>query len=1101
MKVRSLFSLALVTTMASALLVATPGSAGERPALGRDGLRAEDAKRGFVPAVARLDRSAVGRYFVVMKAPSLADRVRAAGDAGVEAADQRAAATEALAGQAGAIREARGLGGTVSFRYGRVVNAFSAKLTREAAERLASRADVASVQPVSIVKRHNSTSVPFIGTTPVWDAGFTGTGMRVALVDTGIDYTHAAFGGSGDPADYEANDPAVIEPGTFPTPKVIGGFDFVGQDYDLFDDDPNNDDPRPDPDPLDSDGHGTHTGGTCCGFEVPGKVGAGVAKDAVLYGYKVWDEGNSSDDVLVAAYEAAVDPNGDGNTNDRADVLSFSGGVTYGTKNSVEAQAAQSVVDLGTVFVASAGNSGNQNAGGSAYVTGTPSTASGVISVAASIDQFVAQTLSVNNPSGVVLPDNGIIVKQGWGGALTTDLTDDVFDARAVDPPADPSGQPAPSDRPLCDEVPPGSPFAGQIVLVFKGSTGAGDCDGSLKALNAEQAGAIAVIFWNGFGGLPFGLGAGCCGAQVTIPVVMASELDSEALGAADSPDASSGVFNTGGLNVTLHADPAPIPGFEDSMTSFTSEGPARWSNELKPDISAPGFNITSAGVGQGDGAAVSSGTSMAAPHVSGAATLIRQIHPNWTPAMVKAALMNQATLDMANNDLTAPAPATVIGAGRVQVDESAKARTLAAPGSLSYGFAPTAVPTPMVKSFFVRNLDTVPHQYSLTPSVRYSDFAPGASSVQVMPAAFNLPPGGTQQVRVRVSIDPSAISEAEQQFGWYYFHPNVDGIVEIQQTGGTADTLHVSWHVAPLAASRNAVSESWLDLTGGSDSMAVGNLPSAGISYADLYLLGAADDTSAFLTKDLAEADVLATGARSFTGSTIDGVAEGVPTGTDALAGITWQQFLTFTDEPTEPVEIGVQFAGVHNITETLEVDVLIDAGADGVFADPGLQADYMVVKQTSRGGAVCVFDLSQADPFDHCTHTYFPDYTNYNGNILGIVVDASAIGLSDAAPEFSYKVVACAGVFSGDVPDQACDEAGGFDGTTHTARLHTTNPALVIDPLVCGGFWDGPSCGPADPVDVTVGSAQPGDNPSILVLFPNNAPAPKATIVRTTT
>ena len=134
--------------------------------------------------------------------------------------------------------------------------------------------------------------------------------------------------------------------------------------------------------------------------------------------------------MLVAAYERAVDPNQDGNVADAVDVLSFSGGVDYGTLNSLEAKAAQRVVDLGTVFVASAGNSGTQAVGFSAYITGTPAIARGVIGVAASIDEFLATTLTINSsPSPITLPDNGILVHQDWSGdfppgGLTTDLTD-----------------------------------------------------------------------------------------------------------------------------------------------------------------------------------------------------------------------------------------------------------------------------------------------------------------------------------------------------------------------------------------------------------------------------------------------------------------------------------------------------------------------------------------------------------------------------------------------------------------------------------------------------------------------------------------------------
>ncbi len=156
-----------------------------------------------------------------------------------------------------------------------------------------------------------------------------------------------------------------------------------------------------------------------------------------------------------------------------------------------------------------------------------------------------------------------------------------------------------------------------------------------------------------------------------------------------------------------------------------------------------------------------------------------------------------------------------------------------------------------------------------------------------------------------------------------------------------------------------------------------------------------------------------------------------------DELAGIDWLTFLTNADEPTEPVEFGVQTWGVHNTTETLEVDVLIDAGADGVFADADLQADYLVAKLPGPGGQVCVFDLSLPDPFDDCAALYFADYSNFNSNLVGLVVDAAAIGLTDNAPELAYHVEACTGTFSGDVPGLICDSAGEIDDGTGTWNL----------------------------------------------------------------
>ncbi|MBI2237338.1 MAG: S8 family serine peptidase, partial [Actinobacteria bacterium] len=924
MKLRPVLVLSVV------LSLAVPVAAGAVvDGRGRSTLRPEGAlPKGFVPAAARLDGTA--RYFVVMKQPSLAQLVVGAGAAGrgLAAPAERRAVVSILVSQESAIREAESLGGQIVFRYARLANAFSAQLSAEAALALAERPDVARVEAVPVVVRTNETSVPFIGATKVWRRlGVQGRGMTVGLVDTGIDYTHKDFGGPGTVEAYESNDPDVVEPGTFPTRKVIDGYDFVGGNYDVLDDLTSNDLPDPDRDPLDVDGHGTHTGGTCCGNGVPGSVGRGVAPKAKLLAIKVWDVGNSTADVLVAGYEFAVDPNGDGRTTDAVDVLSFSGGVDYGPPSSVEAQAAQGVVDLGTVFVASAGNSGNQPTGGSAYILGTPAGAPGVVGVAASIDQFVAQTLDVNTPSGVDLPDRGIVVRQDWSGEIAEDITGDVIDAREVDPPDDPSGTPAPTDRMLCDATPSGTPFAGDIALVFKGSTGAGDCDGSEKVYRAQQAGASAVILWSGFGGFAFGLGPGEFADQVTVPAVMVSGLDGQALGAAASPDAPDS-YNTGNLNVTINAGASLIPGFADRMTDFTSEGPARVSSGLKPDISAPGSDITSAGVGTGDGASVLSGTSMAAPHVSGVAVLLRQLHPNLVPLQIKALMMNQATQDMENNDGTGPVPAEVMGAGRVQAFESATAVSVATPGSLSFGLRSTPRPQTLVRTIRVKNFDSRGHDYDLRTTIRYNDYARKVTDVSVSPSRFHLDPHAYRDVQVRLTVNPNPMSAGEQEYGWYYFMGSMDGNVLIRQSGGSSDTLHVPWHVVPLAASDNDVSRTSLDLTDGTGSLRITDPPSAGASYADIYLLGTRDGRDSG-----GEEDIAAIGARSFTGGDVDGTAEGLPEGTDPLVGLTWLQFLTNDDEPTEPVEFGVRTYGLRNTTESLEVDVLVDAGADGVF------------------------------------------------------------------------------------------------------------------------------------------------------------------------
>ena len=164
MKARTLVAVAGVV----ALIATVPGSSIARTRAAADPRATrhiETSLKGFVPAVAASQR--LSRYYVVMDAPSVADQVR--GGRRLTGFAERQARTSALAAQAGALAQARSLGGQVVFRYGTLINAFSAVLTSAAAQQLANRADVASVQPVSIVTLDNSTSVPFIGAPKVWN--------------------------------------------------------------------------------------------------------------------------------------------------------------------------------------------------------------------------------------------------------------------------------------------------------------------------------------------------------------------------------------------------------------------------------------------------------------------------------------------------------------------------------------------------------------------------------------------------------------------------------------------------------------------------------------------------------------------------------------------------------------------------------------------------------------------------------------------------------------------------------------------------------------------------------------------------------------------
>jgi subtilisin family serine protease len=240
-------------------------------------------------------------------------------------------------------------------------------------------------------------------------AGLTGQGITIAIIDTGIDYLHTMFGGPG--TGYLLNDTTVIgDVPNFPGAKVVGGYDFAGDDYNAtlgsssyqpF--------PDPDPDPMDcyGFGHGTHVAGTAAGYGVrmngttfPGpydttipldtmRIGPGMAPQAAIYALKVFCCAGSSN-VVDEAIEWAVDPDQNGDFSDHVDVINLSLGSSFGSSVDPTAIAVENAAKLGIIIVASAGNSGDVH-----YAVGSPGMAPHAIAVAATgIDTSLANHLS-----------------------------------------------------------------------------------------------------------------------------------------------------------------------------------------------------------------------------------------------------------------------------------------------------------------------------------------------------------------------------------------------------------------------------------------------------------------------------------------------------------------------------------------------------------------------------------------------------------------------------------------------------------------------------------------------------------------------------------
>lgn len=293
---------------------------------------------------------------------------------------------------------AKSLSVKTMFRAQRVYNGVAVRAAAGQLEALRALPGVKAVHVIRPVHLDNTTSVPFLGAPAIWqNPGLTGEGITIGILDTGIDYLHPDFGGSGDPGDYARNDPRVIGDVPFPTAKIAGGYDFVGDAYDP--EDAEHDMPVPDPDPFDQQGHGTHVAGTAAGGGITALaaaysgpydtsvpfdtmlVGPGVAPMASLYALKVFGPALQST-VIVPAIEWAVDPNGDGDFSDHLDVLNLSIGDDLSPGDTPEGIACGNAVAAGVIVVAAAGNRRD-----SYFVTGSPASAPAVISVAGSEDE------------------------------------------------------------------------------------------------------------------------------------------------------------------------------------------------------------------------------------------------------------------------------------------------------------------------------------------------------------------------------------------------------------------------------------------------------------------------------------------------------------------------------------------------------------------------------------------------------------------------------------------------------------------------------------------------------------------------------------------
>jgi len=663
--------------------------------------------------------------------------------------DERNQIRESLRGQQAPVRsQIESLGGRVLHEYQSAYNGFAVHIARKQVASLAKIPGVVGVHPLRLMKPTTTRAVPFVGAPTVWNggvSGFRGENMKIAIIDTGIDYTHANFGGPGTAAAYETAhaaetqppDPALIGPNA---PRIKGGIDLVGDAYDASSDDPALTVPHPDSNPLDCNGHGSHVAGISAGSGVTTagatyagaydantytqafRIGPGVAPKAELYAVRVFGcEGST--DVTVDAIEWAVD-------NDM-DVINMSLGSTFGGADDPSSVAAANAVKAGVVVVASAGNDGTNY-----YMAGAPAAGDGVISVAAT-------DATPTYPGANLTFEGGSIQAQNSNGAKFTDNTS----YRVVvlgTPGAVGLG---------CDAAEYGANVAGALVVTKRGTCARVD-----RAKLGAAAGAVAVAMINTDAGFPPFEGEI---DGVTIPFFGIRSGDEAALTAVASLTAT---------NVTLDN-----PGYK-MPASFTSGGPRFGDSALKPNVIAPGVGVVSTNVGSGNGALTLSGTSMSGPVVAGLAALTRQAHGNWRAVDVANALTNTADPSIMKEYST-----RVSGVGVPQAPNAVKTSAVAASdgaGAVSFGFLELGRNETERREIVVRNYDAFAMTFNVSLPANYKQ---GVTHEVNVPTQLRIAGRSTARLPISVSISPDAAANAPLDFN------ELAGMVEL--TPATART------------------------------------------------------------------------------------------------------------------------------------------------------------------------------------------------------------------------------------------------------------------------------------------------------------------------
>lgn len=539
-------------------------------------------------------------------------------------------------------------------------------------------------------------------------AGTRGDGIKVAVIDSGIDVTHPCFHDTGYAAQRRLGDHR------FTNNKVIVARVFNNKATSLG------------YTPEDFNSHGTHVAGTVgCNEDTPATVDgvpipygvSGVAPRALLGNYNVFpgDVGSAREEDILNALEAAY--------RDGMDIANMSlGSPVHGIQDLLTI-AVNNLDDAGMLITASTGNGGP-----GAYTAGSPGSAQNALTAGAStVPHSLRSTVLVDGTSYDAAVGEFPTVEE----ELTAPLQVLPGSTNGLDT--------------ACTALT--TSLSGSIAVLSRGT-----CTFSTKIRHAQQAGAVAVLVVNNVEGTSFVMAQDGTPDQPHIPAYLMELAAAPALIAAD------------GTAATVTPQRYEVrPGTENLMADFSSHGPVFVSNRIKPDAVAPGADVLSAVPHRSCAAAPCfafySGTSMAAPHLAGSVAVLRAAHTGWTTAQVRSAVTNTAdryalrTFDAARRVIDAPSGVQIQGGGLADLQAATHAQAAMTPVSLSAGAVPSISGQTRTVPVTLTNLTATERTWTIDVSDARTTgvtFTPTASSVTVQP-------GASAQIHVTVAVTRGA--------------------------------------------------------------------------------------------------------------------------------------------------------------------------------------------------------------------------------------------------------------------------------------------------------------------------------------------------------